>query len=73
MWNGRNKDVERLLKLRGQQCPFSDEVCTKVSTPRSAVRASVNLRVYSGVNTNIEVFKEDGAKQDRPIFQDGKS
>merc|ERR1711962_1180766 len=32
MWNGRNKDVERLLKLRSQQCQFPDEVCTKVLT-----------------------------------------
>ena len=87
MWNGRNKDVERLLKLRGQQCPFSDEVCTKVRRdPRTArshgpmpsslviTREKISGKVkISGSDANIKVFEENRTKQNRPIFQNGKS
>ena len=71
MWNGRNKDVERLLKLRGQQCPFSDEVCTKVRNLTSGHLTSDKPK-YSGFDANIKVFEENRAKQNRPIFQNGK-
>ena len=77
MWNGRNKDVERLLKLRGQQCPFSDEVCTKVRVRPgipcpSRETLTFDKPKYSGFDANIKVFEENRTKQNRPIFQNGK-